>query len=241
MIQLPKSWFSLELFKLLRARVRGPICKVRRRMCTIKMRCPKEVFDELTSRLTDGDVPGLEREEESGELKPTRTTGSSRRWEYSFNKPMASDRLFSLERADLKGVAMKEGKGAWKRSSGCASIKLSDSAKKGAAASAMSMVGGNVVLTYIQPKAWRAWPTIKLKFFVLTVDYQGNIIWPTVWDANARALLTELARRKVVALKAHPDFPIRDDFCETPGASSAVATAQTPALPAPAPPPLLLH
>ena len=103
------------------------------------------------------------------------------------------------------------------------------------------MVGGNTILKYTQPKAWRAWPMISLKFWVLTIDYRGNIIWPTRWEPDAKKLLSELARRKVVPMLAHEQYPLRSDFCTSPGVSSAVATPDTPLLPAPTVPTLLLQ
>ena len=50
------------------------------------------------------------------------------------------------------------------------------------------MVGGNLVVKAVVPKKWRAWPTLTLKFFVMSVDFQGNIHWPTQWDDTATAL-----------------------------------------------------
>ena len=93
---------------------------------------------------------------------------------------------------------MKEGNGAWKRGNGCAVLKLSDSPRRGAKASVFSMVGANLVLKYVEPRNHRWWPTLTLKFWVLTVDHHGNIIWPTKWEPTAERLLAELARRKVV-------------------------------------------
>ena len=223
MLSLPKNWFALEFFKTIRARVRGPLSKLRRRQCTIKARLPREVFEEMTNRLRESDAEGLEWDEE-GKLKPTKKTSSCLTYSYDFRKPMATDRFVSLETADRRGVHAKEGKGAWKRGHGCAALKLSDSAREGSKASVFSMIGGNMIIKYRVPRNWRTWPTLTMKFFVLTVDYHGNVIFPTEWDLNARLLLTELARRKVEAFKADKAYPIREDFSDTPGGFSSVVT-----------------
>ena len=233
MINLPKNWFAQEFYKLLRKRVRGPISKSRRTMCTISERVPREVFEELVSRMKTDDTSGLKWSED-GKLLPTKRTAHGIRYEGTITKPMATDRLFSLERADLRGVRAKEGTGAWKRSLGCASLKLPDSAK-GRLASVFSMVGGNVTFYATVPNGWKSWPRVTLKFFVLTVDCRGNILWPTKWSEASTKLLKEMARRKVEAFLADDAYPIRPDFNTSPGQSSSVLTKESaaPALPPP--------
>ena len=237
MIQLPKNWFTLETFKALRKACRGPISKSRRRMITFKRQVPREVFDELVSNMRPDDVSGVEWSED-GKMVPTKDTSSTQTFSFETKRPMVADRIFTLERGDFKGVHAKEGRGAWRRGLGCACLKLSDSAKAGATASAFAMVGGNVVVKGVVPKRWRAWPTLTLKFFMLTVDHRGNILWPTNWEPGARTLLKELARRKIEAFKADASYPIRPDFCDTPGATSSLLSRENaPRLPAPLPPP----
>ena len=232
MISLPKNWFTLEFFRALKKLCRGPISRTRRTMVTFKSRVPKEVFVEMVSMMKEDDVTALKWED--GVLQPTRKTGATETWEFVTKRPMVADRIFSLERGDLLGVQAKQGKGAWRRSMGCATLKLATGAKRGSQASAFSMVGGNVTVKATVPTRWRAWPTITLKFFLLTVDFRGNILWPTDWDPSAKALLAELARRKVLAFKADSSYPIREDFSESPGTTSAVATSQAnPPLPPP--------
>ena len=232
MISLPKNWFTLEYFKELRKKCRGPISKTRRTMVTCKHKVPKEVFEEMVSAMKEDDVSALRWEE--GRLQPTKITSATETYEFETKRPMVADRIFTLERGDLKGVHAKEGKGAWRRSMGCATLKLADAAKRNTSASAFSMVGGNVTVKATVPRRWRAWPTITLKFFLLTVDWRGNILWPTQWEASAKALLTELARRKVLAFKADASYPIRQDFSETPGTTSAIVTRDAnPPLPPP--------
>ena len=143
-------------------------------MVTLKARLPAPIFKDLVSNLNAGD--GVEWDEATGDVLPTKTTSSSRIFEYHIRRPMVVDRIFHLQTADLKGLHMKDGNKAWRRGMGCAVLKLSD-APKGRKASVFSMVGGNLVMKFTEPKKYRAWPTITLKFWVLTVDYRGNVLW----------------------------------------------------------------
>ena len=137
--------------------------------------------------------------------------------------------------ADLKGVHMEEGRGAWKRGDGCAVLKLADSPKRGARASVLSMVGGNLVIKFIEPKHDRWWPTLTLKFWVLTIDHRGNVLFPTKWDSDSQKLLCELARRKVEFFLQHQqEYPIRADFHRQPGTSTSLLSKEnTPEIPRP--------
>ena len=147
---------------------------------------------------------------------------------------MVVDRLFHLQSADLKGVHMTEGNHAWRRGSGCAVLKLSDTPKN-KKASVISMVGGNVIMKFVEPLRYARWPTLTLKFWVVTVDFRGNIIWPTAFSSDTEKLLAELARRKIEFFLNHPQYPIRADFSRTPGTSSShlVEGTTSPQLPTP--------
>ena len=168
----------------------------------------------------------------------TKVTGSSRVFSYEIKRPMAVDRFFSLEKADHKGVHMTEGNGAWKRGQGCAVLKLSDKPKRGAKASVLSMVGGNLILKYSEPKNNRWWPSLTLRYWVLTVDWRGNMLFPTNWSPNAEILLKELARRKIkIFWEDQEHYPIRANFCTTPGISSAITSKDNnPSIPVPTAP-----
>ena len=147
---------------------------------------------------------------------------------------MVVDRLFHLETADLKGVHMTDGNHAWRRGSGCAVLKLSDTPRN-KMASVISMVGGNVVMKFVEPRRHARWPTLTLKFWVLTVDFRGNIIWPTEFSSDNKKLLTELVRRKTEFFLQHPEYPLRTDFSRTPGTSSCLLAKGTPPPHLPAP------
>ena len=205
----------------------------------VKMRLPRGIFEDMMSNMKEQDTEGLSWID--GVVQPTKKTSSADQFNFVVKRPMAVDRLFSLETADLRGVHMKEGKGAWMRGKGCAVLKLGDKPESGAKASVLSMVGGNLILKYSEPRNHRWWPTLTLKFWVLTVDHHGNILWPTKWEPNSEKLLAELARRKVEFFKQNKDlYPIRDDFSVTPGISSALVTKENnPAIPPPTAPLLL--
>ena len=71
----------------MRKKVRGPIAKTRRRMVVLKQRVPKEVLDDLLSKLKEGGATDLVWDED-GNVKPTTESsatwtlaaGASRRW-----------------------------------------------------------------------------------------------------------------------------------------------------------------
>ena len=150
MISLPKNWFTQEYFKDLRKVIRGPISKSRRRMVTFKSKIPRETFDELISKMKEDDVAALTWQD--GVLQPTKKTSSTLTYKFKTKRPMVADHIMTLERGDLRGVHAREGKGAWRRSLGCATLKLADSARKSARASAFSMVGGNVTVKALVPR-----------------------------------------------------------------------------------------
>ena len=127
------------------------------------------------------------------------------------------------------------------RGKGCAVLKIGDKPRRGLTASVFSMVGGNMILKYVEPRNHQWWPTLTLKFWVLTVDHVGNILWPTKWDGNSQRLLAELARRKVdFFLQNQELYPIRADFSRNPGTLSALVTRENnPSIPLPTAPLLL--
>ena len=102
MITLPKNWFKLELYKKLRQLVRGPISRTRRRMAMVKMRLPRGIFEDMMSNMKEQDTEGLSWID--GVVQPTKKTSSADQFNFVVMRPMAVDRLFSLETADLRGV-----------------------------------------------------------------------------------------------------------------------------------------
>ena len=141
MVSLPKNWFALEFHKALRKRIRGPIAKTRRRMLTFKQRVPKEVMYEMLSKLKEGDAMAMDGSpitwQEDGQVAPTNISSANLTYHIKLPKPMAVDRLLSLERADPKGVHAKDGKGEWLHGQGCAVLKLADKSTRCSQASAL--------------------------------------------------------------------------------------------------------
>eukprot|EP00965_Chrysotila_dentata_P078935 2602813-Pleurochrysis_carterae.AAC.1 len=100
----------------MRIRVRPPTQRTRRRLVEVKdVLLPRGCFEEFMAPSKDGDAVGLTRDELSGLLQPTKRTATTDRFEYTSVRPMVTDRLLQLERADLKKGPNKttRAKGAW--------------------------------------------------------------------------------------------------------------------------------
>ena len=96
----PSSWFLGPLKSTLKKLVRPAVAHTRRKELIVKMPMPRECFDEFMSPLTATDAAGLVRDELTGNLVPTETTGTLRRWRYAIRKGSVSDRLFALDSLD---------------------------------------------------------------------------------------------------------------------------------------------
>ena len=70
-------------------------------------------------------------------------------------------------------------------------------AAKGRLATRVSMVAGACKLTYQVPKKQRGCPTLRLKFFAMTVDHLGNWNWAGNYSTDAKQLLRKLMRIKL--------------------------------------------
>ena len=65
------------------------------------MAMPRDVFESFNmSPMVETDAEGLQREEDTGRLLPTKTTNSLRRFNYIIRKGSTSDRLFKLQSHD---------------------------------------------------------------------------------------------------------------------------------------------
>ena len=51
-------------------------------------------------------------------------------------------------------------------------------------------------------------PTLTLKFFVLTINFEGHIIWPTLFSKETEAALRKQARLLLQRLIEDPDAPV---------------------------------
>ena len=130
----------------------------------------------------------------------------------------------------------KPGKGAWRRGSGCATLKLSRFGhRKNQKATVIGMAAGTLTIKALFPSRWRSWGWVVLRFFALTMDHTGHINWPANFSAHSKALLRKLARQKVQAMLQDPEYPIHPSFeAALTQQSESVATSQDlRALPAP--------
>ena len=84
----------------------------------------------MLSKLMEGDAMANDGSpitwQEDGQVAPTNISSANLTYHIKLPKPMAVDRLLSLERADPKGVHAKDGKGEWLHGQGCAVLKLAD-------------------------------------------------------------------------------------------------------------------
>ena len=207
----PLCWFEDELYHSMATRVRPATALTRRRLHEVSVPLPPESFTAFMEPLKDGDAPGLERGED-GVIKPTKSSAVCDRYHYIVNRPLVTDRLFQLAKADLpKGPWPRPGKGAWRRGHGCARANLPIGVhKKGRLAESMSMVAGNVVIEYKVPKRWRAMAMLTLRYFTPTVNHRGEFVWPAKFSDHSRALLKKLARQKLQLMLDDPEYPIHE-------------------------------
>eukprot|EP00966_Prymnesium_polylepis_P230380 5330792-Prymnesium_polylepis.1 len=116
----------------------------------------------------EGEIQGFSRDED-GRVQRTKKTSAADIFQYEIAKPMVTDRIFNLGKADAPAPFKQPGAGATGRGLGCAVLKLGDLAhKQKKVAGVFSMIGGNLLVKYRVPHAWAAWPTLSLKFWVLT-------------------------------------------------------------------------
>ena len=208
MSQIPTSWLSAPFFKALRKAVKPATSWTRRRLVQVKENIPAEVFHSFTASLNAGDADGVVRDAE-GTLVPTKTTAALKMFEYTIKKPTVTDKLFALQDKDPSPPPGARNPGAWRRGHGCANLVLSRLGhKKGGLGSKVAMVAGVTKVIYTEPKNYKGWPTLILRFFVLTMSHRGDITWPAKFTKEARALLRKQIRGKVESMLADPEYPI---------------------------------
>eukprot|EP00965_Chrysotila_dentata_P110957 3667246-Pleurochrysis_carterae.AAC.1 len=154
---------------------------------------------------------GLERDEATGLLKPTKQTATLDRFEYTVLRPMATDRLFQLELSNLKRAPNKlmRAKGAWWCGMGCARLVLARGAHRtGRLATKMRMVAGHLRILYQQPRRQIAMPRLTLRFFVLMMDRNGHIEWLSNCSIKGQAMLRKLAQLTLQAMLDNAAYPV---------------------------------
>ena len=189
------AWFLGPLRQAMRLRVRPVTSNTRRKQLSVKMQVPKPCFDALMRPLVDKGVESLALGMFNS-CVATSATPRLLRYNYVLNKGSLSDCLFRLEEFDRKPKRFtmpKSGKNAppefrYKRGLGCARLHLSAAAgARGELAQTIAMVCGAVIISYKEPKAFRAMGTLELKMFVLSMDHTGHILWPTKFGAKTQS------------------------------------------------------
>ena len=81
------------------------------------------------------------------------------------------------------------------RGAGCARAHLSAAdQRRGGVPQSMSMVCGNVLVEFCESIDRSRMPRLKLTYYVLTMNKDGHIVWPTLFDAQTQAQLRRQAR-----------------------------------------------
>ena len=206
LIRLPKWWFLDPVRASMRKLVRPCTHLTRRKQLTVKFQMPLRCFYELMAPLMDGDTQGLQRDDQ-GRLVPTKVTNQLRYYSYILRRGSLVDKFFALDvhEKPLAGL----GKKAWRRCLGSARLHIGGAAqRRGMLASVMACVCGNVVIEFREPKGLRSMPRLTIKFFVLSMDAQGNIIWPVDFDTRSKAALRKQARALLERMLADPQYPV---------------------------------
>ena len=95
-----------------------------------------------------------------------------------------------------------------RRGKGCARARLSAAdQRRGIVPHTISMVCGSVKAKLTVSRTDAYMPRASLQFFVLSMDKNGHIIWPTSFDAHTRAALRMQARAHLRAMIDDPKNP----------------------------------
>ena len=215
-IPIPLDWFYKPLRATMAKLIRPCTSLTRRKQLTIKVDLPRQAFEKLMQPLGESDVEGLTRT--AGQLEPTKKTTSLLHFKYKVAKGSVSSKLWRLDELDLPRGDSNRGRPAaiprvrpipYKRGAGCARLHLGRIAgARGEKGKAMAMVCGNVLLHYKEPVKQRAMPTLTIHFFVLSMDKNGHIIWPTNFDTLTSATLRKQARGLMKQMLDDPLYPI---------------------------------
>ena len=101
----------------------------------------------------------------------------------------------------------------FKRGAGCARARLSlAEQRRGGVPTTISMVAGNVLIRYTVPKDKSKCPVLKVTFYVLTMDNQGFITWPTCFETGTEARLRKQARILLKKMMEDPMNPVDESF-----------------------------
>ena len=105
-VSLPISWFRDPLDEAIKKVVRPSTALTRRKELVIKMKVPREVFEDFMSPLQPADCgtvanhKGLSRDPVTNKLVPTKTTSALHHFKYEIERGGVSNRLFHLQTLD---------------------------------------------------------------------------------------------------------------------------------------------
>jgi hypothetical protein len=229
MSQVPTAWLSEPFSSALRKAVKPATSRTRRRLVQVRAKVPEEVFQDFVACLEDGDALGVQRDD-SGKLVPTKTTQTSQIYDYTIKKPTVVGKLFSLEDRDPKPAPGAREPGAWHRGFKSSMLVLSQNGhKKGKKGEKVSMVAGTVRVHCRIPRRWKGWPTLTVRYFVLTMAHNGTITWPAKFTQTSRALLRKQVRQHVTAMLEDDRYPVHAQMssCLTTGGDSFLQLARS--------------
>ena len=94
-VSLPLSWYIDPFYKTIRTIVRPATAITRRKEITIKMKMPREAFEEIFKELAVGDAVGVDRDASTGWLTPTSPASSGiNRFDFTIKRGSVTDKLF---------------------------------------------------------------------------------------------------------------------------------------------------
>ena len=207
LVRIPKAWFLDPLRRSVQTIVRPCTGLTRRKQLTIKVQLPRRCFNEFMAPLENGSVEGLQRDL-FGQLVPTSKTASTRKYQYVIKRGSQHDKLFNMGEHEKRGQRKKAAR--WRRCVGCARLFLSHSGEsRGHTASVMAMICGNVIIDYRESATYERMPRLIIRFFVLSMDKEGHIIWPVDFVPRTKAALRKQARTLLGTMLESPKkFPI---------------------------------
>lgn len=195
----------------------------RRKQLRIKVPMPRQGFEKLMQPIAEGEIEGLRRS--AGQLEPTtavKASSSVMHFKYIIRKGSVSNKLWRLEDLDRRPAVSGRGrppKGPriepipYKRGLGCSRLFLSHAAgARGAQCKVLAMVCGNVIVHFKEPMHSARMPTLTIDFFVLSMDHNGHIIWPTAFDERSKAALRKQARMLLQDMLDDSLYPVHPAF-----------------------------
>ena len=196
----------------MRAVVRPPTARTRRKQQEIKQKMPIEVFYEIMSPLESTEVEGFQWLDEATKdaLEPTSKTAALTTYKYILNKPALVDKVWDLRSIEERLAAIKRKKkpARWRRGRGASKLHLSmAAAERGDTTSLLSAVTGNVIIKLDVPNQERRMPELKINFNVSTLDTKGHVEWSTSYSAAVATALGKRMKNHLKEMQTDPEYP----------------------------------